>query len=321
MDYPAPKAMPYLSAHKLSVVICAHNPSTSHLTRALEGLRRQTLPLDQWELLLLDNASRDLLANSIDISWHSHGRHVREEKVGLVEARLRAIRETDSEILVFVDVDNVLAPDYLEAALKIAIERPELGAWGGQCIAEFEEQPPPHLSKYINGLALRTCRRDSWSNFIEWTDSHPFGAGMCLRRVVVTTFAEKLQNDPRRLMLGHRGTTLGAAEDFDMIRTGIRLGLGCGVFQSLKLTHLIPADHVREEYFRRLWRGIAFSNNLLFRLDGDSPKDPLRSPFVAAMQMLRILIHNGWSLSCLRIEWEILKGLRDAVRFPLDGTK
>jgi hypothetical protein len=40
---------------------------------------------------------------------------------------------------VFVDNDNLLDPDYLEMALRIARELPFLGSWSGQCRPEFEE--------------------------------------------------------------------------------------------------------------------------------------------------------------------------------------
>ena len=40
--------------------------------------------------------------------------------------------------IVYVDDDNLLAPDYLAEVVRIAREWPELGAWGGHIEAEFE---------------------------------------------------------------------------------------------------------------------------------------------------------------------------------------
>ena len=42
------------------------------------------------------------------------------ERLGLTPARLRGIRESRGELLVFVDDDNVLERDYLEVALALA---------------------------------------------------------------------------------------------------------------------------------------------------------------------------------------------------------
>src|SRR5580658_7466146 len=108
----------------ISVIICAHNPRRDYLSRALDALKAQSLPREQWELLLIDNASKEPLANSLDLSWHRGGRHVLEKELGLTPARLRGIREASGEVLVFVDDDNVLAPDYLDHALGIARSHP-----------------------------------------------------------------------------------------------------------------------------------------------------------------------------------------------------
>ena len=82
----------------LSVIICTHNPRKDYLTRVLQALKAQTLPKDQWELLLIDNASDQELARSWDLSWHPHGRHIREDKTGLNFARARGFAEAQGEI-------------------------------------------------------------------------------------------------------------------------------------------------------------------------------------------------------------------------------
>src|ERR1700722_2249773 len=99
----------------VSVIICSHNPRENYLRRVLDALRAQTLPAQEWELLLVDNASTEPLAGRFDLSWHPNARHVREEKTGLTPARLRGIAEANGELLVFVDDDNVLRSDYLQA--------------------------------------------------------------------------------------------------------------------------------------------------------------------------------------------------------------
>src|ERR1700746_4111324 len=100
-----------------SVVICSHNPRPQYLRRVLDALRNQTLPKERWELLLVDNASTDSLATAWDLSWHRLGRHIRERELGIARARLRGIKATQTELIVFVDDDNVLAPDYLSEAI------------------------------------------------------------------------------------------------------------------------------------------------------------------------------------------------------------
>ena len=115
----------------------------------------QTLPREQWEVLLVDNASKEPLADRCDLSWHPAGRHVREEALGLTPARLRGIREAMGGLIVFVDDDNVLAPDYLQEAVAIGSEYALLGAWGGRIQLQFETRPPEWTKPYWKLLAVR----------------------------------------------------------------------------------------------------------------------------------------------------------------------
>ena len=43
----------------ISVIIPSHNPNKLRLERTLHALKQQTLPIDQWELVLVDNATPD----------------------------------------------------------------------------------------------------------------------------------------------------------------------------------------------------------------------------------------------------------------------
>ena len=127
----------------VSVILCTHNPRRDYLSRVLASLRGQTLPAEQWEFLLIDNASRQPLAETWDISWHSCGRHIRVDELGLTPARLRGIQESSGKLLVFVDDDNLLAPDFLDQATAISAWCPALGVFGaGVLEPEFETQPP-----------------------------------------------------------------------------------------------------------------------------------------------------------------------------------
>src|SRR6516165_192088 len=150
---------------ELSIIICTHNPRQDYLSRTLEALRAQTLPMAEWELLVVDNASHSPVAASSSLTWHPNARHVREEVLGLTPARLRGIQEAQGEVLVFVDDDSLLGSSYLEVALHVAESRPELGCWGAGLIqAEYEKPPPEWLAAYDDALAIRRLDRDMWAN-------------------------------------------------------------------------------------------------------------------------------------------------------------
>jgi len=219
--------------------------------------------MEQWELLLIDNASVQPLCEKVDLNWHSNARHIREDELGLTLARLRGIQEAQTEVLVFVDDDNVLDSDYLEIVLQISKEWPILGAWGGQAAPEFEEQPPEWTKPLWGKLAIREFDQDKWSNLINQDETTPYGAGLCIRKIVALKYSELIRNDPKRSKLGRTGKSLSACEDIDLAYTACDLGFGTGIFSGLKLTHLIPPNRLQEDYLLKLIEGLTYSVTIL----------------------------------------------------------
>jgi glycosyltransferase involved in cell wall biosynthesis len=255
----------------LAVVVCTHNPRSDYLARTLEGLRLQSFPADQWELVVVDNASTKPVAAAIDLSWHPNGRCVVESALGLTRARVRGVRAATAPLLVFVDDDNVLAPDYLANAVEIGSSHPFLGAWGGSSIGVYEVPPPDFVLCNAHMLAVRDVPSDFWSNTKEDFRSVPCGAGMCIRRSVVELWLDDLSARPDALRLGRAGQNLSACEDGHLALTSAKLGLGTGVFARLSLHHLIPKERMTLEYFTRLAAGHAYSYNFLRHLLGQEP--------------------------------------------------
>jgi glycosyltransferase involved in cell wall biosynthesis len=253
----------------ISVIICTHNPRPDYFTRMLDALRVQTLPKSQWVLLLIDNGSTEPLVDKIDLSWHPFARHVREDELGLTPARLRGIKESSGDLLIFVDDDNVLDPTYVETAWSIHLRFPQLGAFGaGKITAEFETAPGRELTPYLKMLTIRDEKKPSWSNFVNYNSSSPWGAGLCLSRVVGLAYAEALTSDVLRRSLGRRGKALLSCEDLDLSLFSCKLGLGTGVFPELSLLHLIPSRRLERQYLIDLAGGNVTSHVILSRLWG-----------------------------------------------------
>ena len=264
-----------MSDFKISVCICTHSPRPAPFARTLDGLRAQTLPKSQWELLLIDNASAPPLAP--DLSWHPHARVIREESLGLTPARLRAFRESSADLLVLVDDDNILAPDYLDRALALSAQWPILGAWGGQCLPEFEAPPEEWTREYWNWIAIREFSGDLWSNVPRSQATAPCGAGMCLRRSVAEAYAQKLTEDEARRTMDRTGRALYGGGDTDLALTACDLGLGTGLFAALQLTHLIPKNRLTEDYLLNLVRSMTYSATMLASFRGEPPILPSRT--------------------------------------------
>ncbi len=276
----------------LSILICAHNPRPDYLKRVLTSLRAQTLDRGSWELLLVDNASKNPLAQEYALSDFPLGRHILEPEVGLTPARLRSIREAASDILLFVDDDNVLEPDYLEECLRIGKSWPMLGAWGGQQFPEFEGGEPD--APWKRALWTAKLDRDIWSNNYD-RKTAPVGAGVAVRKEVGVRYAGLARENGLRLNLDRKGDGLNAAGDIDLDYVACDMGMGLGRFRALKLAHLIPARRVSDEYLYKLCEGFGYSDTILAALRGVYPTKPSRfDRLVAAYKKMRS--GHKWSL-------------------------
>jgi GT2 family glycosyltransferase len=260
---------------QISVIICTHNPHQGYLGRVIEALRIQTLPIKAWELIIVDNASRRPISDVIDLSWHMHGRCVVESELGLSSARRRGIQESGGSLLVFVDDDNVLSPDYLTEALRIAEDWRCLGAWGSGSIAlEFEAQPADHLQPYLGFLGVRDASQPVWSNAISCTDATPIGAGLCIRRQTAEAYLEFCRTSSIQIS-GRKGSSLGAHEDYEICYLACKAGLGMGIFPELKILHLIVKERVSDSHLLNLIESVTSSHLVLdYKWKGKFPPSP-----------------------------------------------
>lgn len=101
-----------------SVVICTHNPDSVKFNRALRAIEQQTLPVDEWEWIVIDNASSIPVSTLIPNELKNRITVLEEKEPGLTPARICAINAAKHEWIVFVDDDNVLRADFLFAAKK-----------------------------------------------------------------------------------------------------------------------------------------------------------------------------------------------------------
>jgi hypothetical protein len=247
----------------LSVIICTHNPRPDYFQRCLSALEGQTLSREKWELIVIDNASAPDKAPRPDLSWHPRARMVVEPQLGLTPARLCGIREAVGDLLVFVDDDNVLDPDFLETAMRVADEKPFLGSWSGQCRPAFEMPPPEWTRRYWGNLVIREFDHDVWSNLPRLVASMPCGAGLCVRRAVVKHYLHLHESGKRSFQFDRTGNSLVSGGDNDLAACACDIGLGVGLIATLKLVHLIPPERLTEDYLIRLMEGIHYSATLL----------------------------------------------------------
>ena len=247
----------------LSVIICTHRPRREHLAATLAGLAAQTLPVADWELLLVGTGDAETARRvaEFDLAWHPHVRLIDQPHEGIARSRRRGLQEFvagSADVMLFVDDDNVLAPDYLAQGLAIARREPRLGCWGGQLKGRFAVPPPDWIEPFLKYIAVFPFERELRlkGSFQGTHDPIPPTAGMFLRRILAEHHLKMLAAKPERLALGGSREAPLAGEDMDLGLGVLDIGYEAARFPELALEHLIPAERLTEAYIARLLQSI-----------------------------------------------------------------
>lgn len=300
---------------KLSVIISAYNPHGGRLGWTVAGLRAQTLPVTDWELVIIDNASTEMAGfTALDLSWHPQARIVREPKLGLTAARLRGFAEGRGDVFLMVDDDNVLAPGYLAEVMRLFASDPKLGAVGGRSVPKFESPPPAWAREFDGLLALRDLgdqpKRAGWRGGKPraYPEAAPIGAGMALRRSGAEAYAAAVATDPNRQAFDRTGTKLVSGGDNDLVMTVLASGLDVAYQPELSLIHLIPAKRSQRDYLGALNRAIARSWVRVLALHGIELGRPISRATVGLRQARAWLRSKAWKGPAEWVRWQGLCG-------------
>jgi glycosyltransferase involved in cell wall biosynthesis len=300
---------------KLSVIIPTHNPHAGRLERTLAGLRAQTLPISEWELVIVDNASSEALTGRWDLSWHPSGRFVREETLGLTHARLRGLSESRGPVCVLVDDDNVLDPKYLESAIGIAKRHGRVGVFGGRSLPEYETALPAWFEAIHGPLAIvdhgdadQLVAAAEFQQSREFPKVAPVGAGMCIRTDVFQRWAEEIASHEARRALDRRGASLASGGDNDIVLSVLEQGYDVGYFPELSLTHIMPAGRLTKDYHARLLEASNRTWVMTLGVHGISPWSPIR-PWTLGLRKARAAVRmKPWSGDVAYLQWKAACG-------------
>lgn len=299
---------------QLSVIIPTYNPDSARLEQTLSALKSQSLPADQWELIIIDNNSSNNFQHQLNLSWHPAAKVVHETKQGLTYARLKGFNESTGAIIVMVDDDNILNADYLEKTLTILGQNPQIGAIGGKSIPLFETSPPEWLNEFYGSLALRNLGDEpiisTWNN--QYPAAAPIGAGMAVRRKALIAYIEKITSGKSNI--GDRtGNSLSSGGDNDMVIEILKSDWQIGYFPELELQHIIPAQRMQTDYLARLINNTNKSWVHLLQSHGINPWQRITKTGASLRKAKAWFTYRAWKSKPNFIKWQGACGTFDGL--------
>ncbi|MEW6221727.1 MAG: glycosyltransferase [Candidatus Hadarchaeota archaeon] len=147
---------------RISVIVPTFNEGKT-ISRCLESIKNQTFK--DYELVVVDGHSKD---NTVEVAKMYTNKIIFDEGKGATAARNLAVRKVNSEIVVFVDGDTTVPPNYLEVVDK-AFKKGVVGV-GGPLLPESGS----FLDKIIFFLGADLIRR-----LFSFFGSHHFSGASC----------------------------------------------------------------------------------------------------------------------------------------------
>lgn len=287
----------------ITIAICTYNGAT-RLPKVLEALYQQTTPEAAiWDVLIVDNNSTDDTA-AIVAAYQQHWRddvplrYHFEPRQGTTYARQRAFQEAHGAWVGILDDDNIPPPNWMTEAIAFiqesAIDRPQLGAFGGNIHPRFETEPPPEFDRFAVLLAVYDrgdrafpYRRDVPNRIV------PAAPGSFVRR---RAWFETVPFD--RLRLGGRdefgGTFIGACEDLEALFYLQNSTWEIWHAPALYVLHHLPPHRYTRSYLIQIAHTSGLSNHALrlARLGCDRHSEMLwRAPLYFISDGLKLLLH------------------------------
>ena len=246
-----------------TVAICTYN-GAKRVPDVLNKLKQQIDTEDlNWEILIIDNNSTDNTAEVIreyQKSWDSPYliKYCLEKKQGLAYARRCAIRNSEAELIGFLDDDNLPNQNWVKQAYIFGKQHPKAGAYGGQIHGLFEVEPPPGFERIARYFALIKGNKTYCYNE-KYKDTRkkmfPPGAGIVIRK---KAWLESVPEEQQ--IMGVSGTSLSTkSEDVEMLSYIFYNNWELWFNHNMVIEHIIPKSRLEKDYILKFFRGVGLS--------------------------------------------------------------
>lgn len=274
----------YNGAHRLPEVLDKLRECAAYASRS------QLLPQNfSWEILVVDNNSTDNTAKVVkdyQQNWSQDYplRYCQEQQQGAGFARQRAIKEAESNLIGFLDDDNLPKENWLIAAYTFAQKYPKAGAFGSQIHPLYEVEPPENFGKIAPFLAI-TERGENPLLYQPSSKLLPPSAGLVVRKQAW------LENVPKKLILtGRANGKMLTSEDLEVLSHIQQSKWEIWYNPTMEIYHKIPYWRLEKSYLISLIRGIGLSRHVTRMIGVKSWQKPVVIPAYMVNDIRKIIL-------------------------------
>jgi glucosyl-dolichyl phosphate glucuronosyltransferase len=236
------------SQSRITVVLCTYNRAQS-LGETIESVVAQTMPpLLEWELVVVDNNSRDETRHVVEDFQRRYPNRIRylfQAQQGISYARNTGVHAGRGDIFAFIDDDETADPFWLQDLTANLFGSEWVGA-GGRVVPQWNGYRPRWVSSKNSFIRGPLAMFDPDLEGVELTEP-PFGANMAFRREVFDLYGEF------RTDLGRSGKGMLSGEDTEFGRRVMAGGARLRYEPTAVTHHPVDQARVKKKYFLMWW--------------------------------------------------------------------
>lgn len=291
---------------RLSLIIATYNRA-EQLMVTLDSVARQTLSADRWECIVVDNNSKDDTRQRVEAFAAEHPQlnmvyHL-EQNQGLSYARNAGIAKAQGDIIAFVDDDERIVPEFVEAYFELFDNKADAMSAGGKIVAEYPTGCPEWMSHYTEQPIANPMDFGSEVKLFP-KRRIPGGGNMAMRRSVFEEVGVFNTN------LGRTGGCLIGGEESELFERMAERGMACYYVPRAVMYHIIPESKLQADYFERLSYNTGISQRLRAEMRGRKVRLYVMEVAKWCATLLLCLIHRPQqSRYLLKMRKNISKGI------------
>lgn len=273
---------------RLSLVIATYNRA-EQLMVTLGSVAMQSAEPSLWECIVVDNNSADDTHQRVEAFAKEHNklniRYIFERNQGLSHARNAGIAASSGDIVAFIDDDERIVEEFIEAYIELFDSHPDAMAAGGKIIAEYPAGRPHWMSRYTEQPIANPM---DFGGDVRLFPSHriPGGGNMAMRRRLFDSVGDF------NTSLGRTGKRLLGGEECELFERIAQFEYKVYYVPQAVMYHIIPEEKLTRDYFVRLATNIGISHRTRAKEKGRTAMLYVREILKWVATLLLCIVHR-----------------------------